>query len=214
MAEQEMDGVRLFVGIPSYSWAVSVPTLRSLVSDLFDIARRGARFTLFDEACNTEIGAARLRIANAFLGSNSTHLLFVDDDLCWQAGGIARMIGHEVDFVGGVYPKRKTPLEWPVEFIGEMRAGRGLREAAFVPGGFMLLSRRCVQAMADKYGDAMFENIRHANGRYSEDISFCHRWRELGCTIWADVEIRMGHIGPKMFGGQSYAELANGQNGK
>lgn len=196
--------MKVFIGIPSYSWGVKMGTMRSLLGDLIALQKRGDDFILYDEAGNTEISLAREVIVKAFLKTDADKLVFVDDDVCWQKGALLTLVDRPVDVVGGAYPKRKEPLEWPVGWLpsgGDLIAVNGLLEVAALATGFLGLSRACLEKMHAEYGDAMFDNIRHDAGRYSEDISFCARWRAIGGKVWLDPEIKMGHIGPKVFEG-------------
>lgn len=196
-----MDGVKVFIGIPSYSWSLSVPTVRSLIGDLFALANAGGKFTLYDEAGNTEIGAARMSIVSAFLKSDCTHLVFIDDDVCWQGGGLLRLIEAQEEFVGGVYPKRVDAPEWPVNRLENPETAADLIEVVSVPGGFMRLTRLAVERLSDAFGETMFDNIRDGQIRYAEDVSFCLRWRAIGGRVWALRNLPMGHVGNKLFQG-------------
>jgi hypothetical protein len=191
------------IGIPSYSWVVSIGTMRSLLADLLALTARGDGFMLHDEAGNTEISLAREEIVKRFLASDCTDLVFVDDDVCWEKGALLSLLDRPVDLVAGIYPKRKEPLEWPVGWLpeSELHAVDGLLEVAAVPTGFLRLSRYCLERMNAEYGDTIFDNIRTSQGRASEDISFCARWREIGGKVWIDPEIAMGHVGYKAFNG-------------
>lgn len=196
--------MRIFIGIPSYSWQVQIGTMRSLLGDLLALDKRGDKFEIFDEAGNTEIGLAREVIVTKFLESDCDRLVFVDDDVCWQKGALLKLVDHGVEVVGGAYPKRVDPLEWPVKWLqhrADLVAVNGLLEVEALPGGFVRMSRSCLERMHDEFGPTMFDNIRRAGGRDSEDISFCRRWRSIGGKVWLDPEIRMGHVGYKMFDG-------------
>ena len=37
--------------------------------------------------------------------------------------------------------------------------------------------------------------------RYGGDISFCRKWRDMGGTIWADLDVRLGHVAKKVIWG-------------
>lgn len=196
--------MKVMLGIPSYSWGVKMGTLRSLLADTVQLVGRGDSFTLYDEAGNTEISLAREHIAEHFLSSGYDSLVFIDDDVSWQAGGLLKLLDYPVDVVGAAYPKRKDPLEWSVGWLPdrkELHAVNGLLEVASLATGFLKLSRKCLESMFKEYGSSMFDNIRDDHGRYSEDISFCARWRNIGGQVWLDPEIKMGHVGPKSFNG-------------
>lgn len=163
----------------------------------------GLAYVLYDEAGHTEISLARESIFQAFLKSDCSDLVFIDDDVMWERGGLIRLLEHDVDLVAGAYPKRKDPIEWSVGWLDvpELRAVNGLLEVASLATGFMRISRNCAEKMHKEYGATVFDNIRHDTGRYSEDISFCRRWRDIGGKVWLDPEIKMGHIGNKLFSG-------------
>jgi hypothetical protein len=198
--------MHVMIAIPSYSWSVRTGTLRSLLADTVALVSRGDRFTLLDEVGNTNLQKARKNIVQAFRQSKCDALFMIDDDVCWEAGAMLNLLDRPVDFVAGVYPRRKDPLDFPVAWIPERKelvAENGLLEVAVAPGGFWRLSRECVNRMWGNYGSTLFDRVR-APGKedeYSEDISFCGRWRALGGQVWVDPEIKMGHIGPKVFDG-------------
>jgi len=177
--------------------------MRSLLTDLLALTARGDGFVLNDEAGNTEISMAREAIVTRFIESDCTDLVFVDDDVCWQSGALLKLLDCKVDMVAGIYPKRTEPLEWPVQWLDAdgLYAVNGLLEVLSAPTGFLRLSRDCLEQMHENFGSTMFDNIRHDTGRYSEDISFCTRWRSIGGRIWVDPEINMSHIGMHGFSG-------------
>jgi hypothetical protein len=54
---------------------------------------------------------------------------------------------------------------------------------------------------------------------YSEDTSFCNKWKSLGGTTWVNISMTCGHIGSKVFTGnfkQYFEEYVNryGKNKK
>lgn len=85
--------------------------------------------------------------------------------------------------------------------------------------GFVLLRRDAVEHMAAAYRDdlayrskaddgreivALFEPERvyrsaHRHDRFSEDLTFCRRWRAIGGEVWADGKQRFEHLGPHPF---------------
>jgi len=47
------------------------------------------------------------------------------------------------------------------------------------------------------------------DGTYlSEDFAFCKRWTDMGGEIWADLNSRLGHVGPMTFNGDLSSQFA------
>lgn len=214
-----MAGVSAFIAIPAYSWTVYLPTMRSLFSDMTALMRSGATVSVYDESGSTDLPEARALIVSEFLASGASHLVCVDNDVCWEAGAIPKLIGHGQDFVAGIYPQRKDPIEWPVKFLDGCAAcleAGDLLEVEAVPAGFMVLTRQCLIDMSERYADLAYRSPRQGGktliglfdpltidgARMGEDYSFCKRWRDMGGKIYADTKIKMGHAGPKLFMGR------------
>jgi hypothetical protein len=135
------------------------------------------------------------------------------------------MVGHDLEFVGGVYPIKKMPIR-PASVAMDAGGHRklfdpdaGLVEMRWLSTGCWCLRRDTVERMAEAYKELWYDgdgdvhggkplfgayliNIIpiFANGKLfrklpSEDWAFCHRWSQLGGKIWADPRIRLGHVG-------------------
>lgn len=207
------------IAVPAYSWSVRLATMRSLITDILALVRRGDKITVYDESGSTYLEDARSIIVDEFLHGDGTHLVGIDDDVCWEAGALLRLVDAPVDLVAGIYPKRKDPIEWPVKFLdGELWTNRdGLMEVEGVPTGFIRYSRTCLERMTEAYRDelwcrspqaprggfvGLYDILRLPNGgKLHDDYAFCRRWRDIGGQVWIDPEMTLGHIGPKMFTG-------------
>lgn len=206
------------IAIPAYTGTIHLGTVRSLFADMLTLIRRGDRFTLLDECGNAMIGDGRALIVAKFLDTEGTDLVFVDADIIWQEGALVRLVDAPVDFVAGIYPQRKDPLQYCVQYLPkkELQAAEtGLLEVAGVPAGFMRCSRAMLDRMVKYYSDtefycetapnnvawALFDPWRDGKLKFGEDYSFCRRWRNIGGRVWINPEIKMGHVGYKTFVG-------------
>lgn len=206
----------VWIAIPAYTGQVHLGTMRSIMADMLKLAERGDRVTIFDESGNAMIGDCRGLIVAKFLEGDGTHLVFVDSDVAWDAGSLVRMVDRGVDFVAGLYPQRKDPLDFCCQWITEkkeLELEDGLIEVKGVPAGFMCLSRAMLEKMVAHYPDTqfycsqapddtahdLFGPYRIGRVKFGEDYSFCRRWRDIGGKVWIDPEIRMGHVGYKTF---------------
>lgn len=209
--------MHVMVAIPAYTGQIHLGTMRSLFTDLLALQARGDAWTLMDECGSGLIADARALIVAKFLASPCDTLVFIDSDVCWEAGALLKLLDHPVDFVAGIYPQRKDPITYAVRWKDdkELWAENGLLEVQGTPAGFMKLSRAMLEAMCEKYAHLAFhaENApdKKSIGLFSdywigdcklgEDYAFGARWRDMGGKVWIDPEIRMGHVGYKTFNG-------------
>jgi hypothetical protein len=210
----------IMIAVPAYTWSVTIPTMRSVIADMTLLMQRGDKVSLFDESGSTDLPDARAVMVGHFLKSDATHLVSLDNDICWQAGALLKLIDYPVDMVAGVYPKRKDPIEYPVRWLPtptlQADPETGLLEVEAAPGGFVRYTRNCLETMTANYPSLRFKSTRYGTEddlyalfepmfidgrRMGEDFAFCRRWRDIGGQVWINPEIKMGHIGPKMFEG-------------
>ena len=188
----------------------------------FDRARmpHKIRYTLGDSM----LPKTRNYFVADFLASDCTDLIMLDDDVWWEDGAILRLLSHPCDVVGGVYPKRQEPLEYPVRRLdgAVLDPVSGLLEVKYLPGGFLRMTRECLEAMTKHYehlayhdpdcpnatATALFwfelrvdEDKHKRLAPWGEDFEFCWKWREMGGKVWLDSLLRFYHIGRKRYEG-------------
>lgn len=161
----------------------------------------------------SNVNRARNSCAAKFLSGDCTHLMFVDADIQFDPKDIVKLINHNKDIVGGIYPQKTLPPKMVVNTIDNAKTEGDLIEVGTLGTGFMLVKRRVFEEMiahgatpyVDDIGLTQEENSNQydffqctidSKGRYlTEDWSFCRRWRELGGSIWADKTIGLTHVG-------------------
>lgn len=218
MSEVEGAPRHVWIAIPAYTGQIHLGTMRSVITDMLALTDRGYRVSIFDESGNAMIGDCRGLIVAQFLASDATDLVFIDSDVTWEAGSLVKLVEYPVDFVAGIYPQRKDPENYTLQYLpdrAELRADpdTGLLEVMGVPAGFMRCSRAMLERMTEHYSDTAFycevapdQTVHDLFGpwrigrlKFGEDFSFCRRWREIGGKVWVDPAIRMGHVGYKTF---------------
>lgn len=137
-------------------------------------------------------------------------IMWVDGDMCWSHGAIARLLMHDVDICAAAVPRKEVPIAWNVRWLNDdanvaPHPEKSLIEVATVGTGFMFTKRRVYELMAERLGPeyrylgredkqekvCFFE----APLSWGEDTRFCQLWREkVGGKIWVDPEITMQHI--------------------
>jgi hypothetical protein len=164
------------------------------------------------------------------LEGDVTDLVFVDQDIVWLPVEMLRLCLWNVDVVGGLPRGRSDPEVYPCQWdhltahamqtvnpmTGEP-AVPGLLKMNAIPTGLLRLSRTCMRRMSFYYEDLHYFDHHHNrkqwnlfkyhvrdHERWSEDITFCERWRDLdrgSNFIWCDPFMTLGHIGYKKFEG-------------
>lgn len=211
--------MHVMVAIPAYTGTIHLGTMRSLMTDLLALQAEGIGWELHDECGNALIADARALIVAQFLASECDTLVFIDSDVCWEAGALVRLVKHPVDMVAGIYPQRRDPIAYCVKWADAKElwadSDTGLLEVSGVPAGFMKLSRSQLERMVEQYPDseffveaapdqkawALFADYRIGKHKMGEDYAFCRRWTDMGGKVWIDPEISMGHVGYKTFRG-------------
>lgn len=212
---------KVMVAIPAYTGVVHMGTMRSLMTDLIGLIKRGDQFTLVDDIGNALIADCRGIIATKFYHSDCDELIFIDSDVAWEEGALLKLVDYPVDLCAGIYPTRTEPIKYCVHWLQERKElwadpNTGLLEVEAVPTGFMKISRNCITKMIEAYpqqyySDATEDNLywplfehyvdQDKGWKYGEDYSFCYKWRKINGQVWVDPELTMGHIGNKLFEG-------------
>ena len=157
---------------------------------------------------NAHVDDCRNTITQEFLASDCTELIFLDADVSWEPHQLVRLCQHDKDIVGGVYPYRREDQQkagnLPVRMLDGAEVEDGLLEVEGLPTGFMRIKRHVLETLvkdADHFAKKaarvpiVFERTFENGVRWGGDIGFCRKWRERGGKIYADYEMRLGHVG-------------------
>jgi hypothetical protein len=175
-------GTPCFGGLVTQDYAMSLIQLTSFAPSAgFDVAI----MMLGNDAL---IPRARSAIVAKFLDNPATtHLLFVDADICFTPEHVARMLRFDRDFVAGLYPAKI--LDWPqlaerfgrtdesleeagLVYVGDVCSGAALKvENGFATGnyagtGFQLIKRGAFERMIKAYPESRYKSL-HAFPRVS-----------------------------------------------
>ena len=158
---------------------------------------------------------ARNDIAKLALDQEVDDLVFIDCDVDWNPEDFFKILEHDADVVGGIYPKRGDEEDYPVKVLdGNMKFEEsGLVEVEGIATGFLRLTRKALQTVSDdsiEYTEShkpkpikmIFDIVVDEKGELiSEDIVFCRKWRKLGGKVWLDPSIKLSHVGTKRWNG-------------
>ena len=198
---------------PCYGGNISEVTFSSYLGFTIMAMQNNINFQIDTLSNESNVNRARNSCAAKFLNSDCTHLMFVDADIQFDPKDIVKLINHNKDIVGGIYPQKTLPPKMVVNTITNGKTEGDLIEVGTLGTGFMLVKRLVFEKMiengatpyVDDIGLSPEENANQydffqctidSNGRYlTEDWSFCRRWRQLGGSIWADKTIGLTHVG-------------------
>jgi hypothetical protein len=142
------------------------------------------------------------------------YVLFNDSDISTEPDALERLLLHEVDIVAGLCTRRTDPAipnwrQWieSAQNYGEIvkwNEDETLQEVDAVGTGFMLISRACLEHVAQAYHPELyaatgngfwFEFLRapHLNQEFGEDVSFCLKAQRLGYKVWVDTTVQPSH---------------------
>jgi hypothetical protein len=175
----ESGRTHLIVGTPCYGGMV---TQRFLISMLkLQAACPGANVDLSFRFLGGEALITRARnllVEQLLEDQTATHLLFIDSDIGFTAEHVFRLLRHDKDIVGGVYPLKG--LDWDrighaarigdpmastfgyvVDYLDphNVTAINGFARVRYVGNGFMLIKRSVFERMAAHYPETEYRGV-------------------------------------------------------
>jgi hypothetical protein len=149
-----LDSKKIFVGVPLHNGLIHHACVAGMMQ--MQIAFR-------DRCCfETHVGSFlpknRDALTARFLDSEATHFLCLDSDIGFSPEDVQALLDTNLDFVSGCYAKKQPDREIPARLNG--LAGNSVIGADFVPGGFILLSRACVERMVGAYRKLEYQTAR------------------------------------------------------
>lgn len=120
-------GVSIFLGLPCYGCRLTTSCMASLVRfQAFCITHKIK--VIFDIMGNESlITRGRSILAQRFLQSDATHLLFIDSDISFDPKSVLRMIAFDGDVTAGIYAKKG--LAWDAIAKSTKTTPEALRDA-------------------------------------------------------------------------------------
>lgn len=211
----------LAICTPCYGGQVTEKHYVSMVSYTIACMKNDMTFSLETMANESLVTRARNNlVAKCMMNPKVTHIMFVDADVGFDAGSIYKLISHDKDVVGGIYPKKTFEPDYVFNPVENAERNGDLLEVEDIGTGFLLIKRKVIQEMFDKfpklkynnsinidnaaepYMYALFDTSIDEHSNYlSEDYTFCERWRSLGGKIYADTSIGLSHTGYYSFQG-------------
>lgn len=204
--------------------------LRDQVSESPRILTEGA-LELRKVAGTGGIPEARNQVASLFLDSDREWLFFIDTDMGFDPDAVDRLIAsadeHRRPVMGGLCfaNRRLGPAAFHAERFGSVPTLYNYvqldTEVGFAPiqdyprdevvevagtgAACLLIHRRALSKVRQKFGPVWFEPISHPEGltdkatgekskrTFSEDLSFCVRLAAVGVPVFVDTSVKTCH---------------------
>ena len=151
---------------------------------------------------------SRDMIAHHAVDNGYDYVLYVDSDMVFNADDLKRLLAHNVGICSGRYVKRngecenvayskiitrrRFPFRSPKLIPDGETTGFGeIRACGF---GFVLIKTSVLKTMFKHY-KSLFE----PKWGVGEDVAFCIRARRCGYKTFIDRDVKLGHIGVKVY---------------
>lgn len=131
-------------------------------------------------------------------GNEIEWLMWFDSDMVFPPNTLFRLRQHDKDIVGCAYVRRTPPYDIMCKTLehAPKEVNSGLLEVASLPTGCLLVRRQIFNELGP-YPKWRTPASEEHGKNMSEDYYFCKKAREMGYSIWLDVDLtkEVGHIG-------------------
>ena len=198
----------LMIAVPAYRSTLHTACAKSICLATVKMALLGVPTDICYLVSESMVTRARDQILAVFMGlPQFSHVLMVDSDVEFPGEVPLRLLAdacfHEI--VMCAYPRKKQPIGFPLVWTPEQLAAglnidqrTGCVELEAGPAGCLMVSRTAVKKLMDAHPElkytadqpydehryALFNPFMEGDKLWSEDITFCKRWRALGGSIW------------------------------
>ncbi len=184
---------KIIIGVACQD-VVKSRTMQSIASNI--IASDMVVDLLMKETC--DVVSSRTWLVREAIKKDATHLLFVDSDMFFPSDALTTLLSHNKDIIGVPYNKRKFPLEGTHQLLVETPHPKtGLVRCLSIGTGLMLIKL----AIFEKIPEPWFSFGRGSEGELvlGEDVWLCRTAQDHGFEVWADPNIKVGHIGSYVY---------------
>ena len=226
---------KVFAAVPNYTNLIRGEVSDAMMVAGFEAAKTGWEFER-KRLTGRIHHIARNLLLGLFLHSDSTDLVWWDDDVAILPGNFVRFVEHDVPFVCAAYRHKQDAETYPGAFPPPGQ--RRMRESAstktplfdtlYWPIGFSRQTRGCVEAICnrpeviwepdDAYPGVKFpqvfkgEDVFVKDGQryaFGEDYAYCREWIDLaeGNAVWLDPVMQTGHAGQQIWWGCKAAQM-------
>ena len=209
----------IFVSYPIYRYP-EPKSKKCLESMMMYMSEKKHRIGL-DELGGSMITRVRNRSISRFIRDGSFDwFLSIDSDMVFDKESIEILLSHNKEVIGAVYRAKSNALESTSAAVENPEVNwnskavlinSGIQEMQYLASGFMLVHMSVIMDLVEKNPDLKYYDdfndeecwalynpiiVEHKgmNRLLSEDWSFSKRITDIGCKIYADTDMRVGHL--------------------
>ena len=186
---------------------IGLPTCGSVKTKTVFSILRMLKFSDFDFDIVTKESSIlhwnREHIVKQAIEAGCSHVLFIDSDMFFEADAVERLLKRDKDIIGVPYNLRQIEPTSTLKNTDEQgnkiweETQDGLLKCAAVGAGFLLIKTSVFQKLKEPW--FFWETNELGEVVTGEDSWFCRLAREAGFEIYADMMIKVGHIGDFIF---------------
>ena len=153
--------------------------------------------TVLRNACL--VHTSREVIVEKAIEMGSTHLIFIDADMTFEPDALRRLFERGKEIIGVATHLRQLPLVSTLKKqLGDEpeiweETPDGLVKCAGAGTGFLLIDLSVFKKLSKPW--FFFESNDKGELVLGEDMWFCKKARDAGYDIWADLTVKVGHLG-------------------
>lgn len=180
---------------------------------LRELERRG--YTVWRVRGYSAVDAARCQMATDALAAGFEELFWIDSDIVFDPDDVEKLRRHQLPFVCAIYPK-KGPRQFAAHYLPGVETlvfGQNAQLTEILYSGFGFnctrrsvyedIQRHCKLPICNEHSKVLipyFMPFVHDNGvtgpwYLNEDYAFCERAQQSGNRIFADLTVRLWHVG-------------------
>ncbi len=218
---------RVFLFVPAYGQMMTTATASSLMATQRVIEHNGMGGGFGTLSYPDIVEIRNIALTIWYDRIQTSHMLFIDADMGWDAQLVLDMLAFNKPLVGALCPKKKLPIEFAGRAkMGDVQVVNGFMEVNGIGGAVMLIQRDVVTKMLERFPEIndtvtvknhaakdimesqgvtrlirAFDPVTIEGEKFSEDLSFCHRWQACGGDVWANITHKISHVGLYEFSG-------------
>ena len=149
----------LAICTPCYGGQVTEKHYVSMISYTIACMKNNMIFSIETMANESLVTRARNNlVAKMMVNPKTTHLMFVDADVGFDAESIYKLIAHDKDVVGGIYPKKTFEPDYVFNPTTDAKRDGNLIEVEDIGTGFLLIKRSVFETMMNKFPKLKYKN--------------------------------------------------------